>query len=228
MIEKGEVVMRREWMAGIVAGALLATGCVSNSKYQEAVAEAESIREELAKAREQRVALEQQVKALKELNAKYSSEANAARDELQRLEHSRDKERGKIEGKTSELEEKVRVLSAQNRNLRQELQDVRRHNETLKSMVARYQKELKDRTQMPLAPPQGGSPALSEAAPAVGMVNVNKVSANDLVLLLGVNQEEADRIVSNRPYRVKGELVAKNVLTKDTFDKIKERITVSQ
>ncbi|MCP9456072.1 MAG: helix-hairpin-helix domain-containing protein [Nitrospira sp.] len=220
--------MRREWMVGIMAGALLATGCVSNSKYQEAVAEAESMREELVKVREQRIALEQQVRALKELNAKYSSEANAARDELQRLEHSRDKERGRMEGKTSELEEKIRTLSAQNRNLRQELQDVRRHNETLKSMVARYQKELKDRTQMPLVPPQGGSPALSGVAPAVGMVNVNKVSASDLVLLLGVNQEEADRIVNNRPYRVKGELVAKNVLTKDAFDKIKERITVSQ
>lgn len=221
--------MKRKWMAAIAAGVLLTTGCVSNSKYQEAVTEAEHVREELAKAREQRTALEQQVRALKELNAKYSSEANAARDELQRLEHSRDKERGKIEGKTGELEEKVRSLSTQNRNLRQELQDVKRHNETLKSMVARYQKELKDRAQMPmLAPAQSGASAPSEAAPAVGMVNVNKVSASDLVLLLGVNQEEADRIVNNRPYRVKGELVAKNVLTKDAFDKIKERITVSQ
>jgi DNA uptake protein ComE-like DNA-binding protein len=59
-------------------------------------------------------------------------------------------------------------------------------------------------------------------------MNINKVSANDLVLLLGLKQEEADRIISNRPYRVKGELVAKNVLPKETFDLIKDRISVSQ
>jgi len=59
-------------------------------------------------------------------------------------------------------------------------------------------------------------------------MNINKASANDLVLLLGLKQEEADRVVSNRPYRVKGELVAKNVLPKETFDLIKDRISVSQ
>jgi DNA uptake protein ComE-like DNA-binding protein len=59
-------------------------------------------------------------------------------------------------------------------------------------------------------------------------MNINKVSANDLVLLLGLKQEEADRVISNRPYRVKGELVAKNVLPKETFDLIKDRISVSQ
>ena len=59
-------------------------------------------------------------------------------------------------------------------------------------------------------------------------MNINRVSASDLVLFLGLKQEEADRIVSNRPYRVKGELVAKNVVPKETFDLIKDRISVSQ
>jgi hypothetical protein len=48
-----------------------------------------------------------------------------------------------------------------------------------------------------------------------------------MVLFLGLKQDEADRIVSNRPYRVKGELVAKNVVPKETFDLIKDRISVS-
>lgn len=230
--------MKREWMAGMVAGALLTTGCVSNSKYQEALGEADNAREELGKAREQKVAMEQQIRTLKELNVKFSNEATALRDELQRIEHGRDKERGTVEGRTSDLEEKVRALSAQNRTVRQELQDVKRHNETLKSMVARYQKELKDRSHAPTAtltpspaPSASESPSAGQApAPvaASGVVNINKAPANDLVLLLGVKQEEADRIVNNRPYRVKGELVAKNVVPKETFDKIKERITVSQ
>jgi hypothetical protein len=48
-----------------------------------------------------------------------------------------------------------------------------------------------------------------------------------MVLFLGLTKEMADRIVSNRPYRIKGELVAKNVLPKETFDMIKDRITVT-
>ena len=48
-----------------------------------------------------------------------------------------------------------------------------------------------------------------------------------MILFLGLKQDEADRIVSNRPYRVKGELVAKNVVPKETFDLIKDRISVS-
>lgn len=58
-------------------------------------------------------------------------------------------------------------------------------------------------------------------------MNINKASANDMVLFLGLKQDEADRIVANRPYRVKGELVAKSVVPKETFDLIKDRISVS-
>lgn len=58
-------------------------------------------------------------------------------------------------------------------------------------------------------------------------MNVNKASASDMVLFLGLKKDEADRIVTNRPYRVKGELVAKNVVPKETFDMIKDRISVS-
>ena len=226
--------MRREWMAAIVAGVVMTTGCVSNSKYQEALTEADTVREELDKARQQKSAMEQQIRTLKELNVKLSNDAQSARDELQRIEHGRDKERGSVEGRTKDLEEKVKALSAQNRSVRQEYQDLKRHNDTLKSLVARYQKELKDRS--PAVPatlvPSGSMPAPSVApsAPAAGSaaMNINKASANDLVLLLGLKQEEADRIISNRPYRVKGELVAKNVLPKETFDLIKDRISVSQ
>lgn len=226
--------MRREWMAAMLAGVVMTTGCVSNSKYQEALTEADTVREELDKARQQKSTMEQQIRTLKELNVKLNNDAQAARDELQRIEHGRDKERGSVEGRTKDLEDKLKALSAQNRNVRQEYQDVKRHNDTLKSLVARYQKELKDRSQsVPATLVPSGSmptPSVVSSAPATGSsaMNINKVSANDLVLLLGLKQEEADRVVSNRPYRVKGELVAKNVLPKETFDLIKDRISVSQ
>lgn len=223
--------MKREWTAIVLVGAVLTTGCVSNKKYQEALADADNIKMELEKTRQQKSAMEQQVRTLKELNVKFGNEAQAAHDELQRIEHGRDAERGMIEGRTKELEDKIKALSAQNKNVRQEYQEVKRHNDTLKSLVARYQKELKDRS-------QGGAPAqtatlIPSRAPsgtatvASAAMNINKVSASDMILFLGLKQDEADRIVSNRPYRVKGELVAKNVIPKETFDLIKDRISVS-
>jgi hypothetical protein len=225
--------MRREWLAVIVVGAVLTTGCVSTKKYEEAVAEAENAKMELEKTRQQKNAMEQQVKTLKELNVKFGNEAQAARDELQRIEHGRDKERGAVESRTKELEDKVKALAAQNRAVRLEFEDVKRHNETLKSLVARYQKELKDRSR-PAAGSSGSSQPLGAAvapppAPVAAStaMNINKASANDMVLFLGLKQDEADRIVANRPYRVKGELVAKHVVQKETFDLIKDRISVS-
>ena len=222
--------MRREWIVVVLVGAVLATGCVSNKKYQAALTEADNAKMELEKARQQKSAMEQQVRTLKELNVKFGNEAQAVRDELQRIEHGRDTERGAIEGRTKELEEKVKALSAQNRNVKQEYQDVKRNNDTLKSLVARYQKELKDRSHTGTAgaatlTPNQLSPGTAQATSAA--MNINKVSANDMVLFLGLKQDEAERIVSNRPYRVKGELVAKNVVPKETFDLIKDRISVT-
>jgi DNA uptake protein ComE-like DNA-binding protein len=88
---------------------------------------------------------------------------------------------------------------------------------------------------MPPATPPGAvaPPGSSAARPPDGMAapgavtNVNRASSSELVLLLGLPKDMADRIVSNRPYKLKGELVAKNVVPKETFDMIKDRISVS-
>ncbi|TKB67077.1 MAG: hypothetical protein E8D47_04590 [Nitrospira sp.] len=233
--------MKSWWMAAVVMiGAVSVVGCVSQSKYEEAMTDADSTKSELALARAQKNALEQQVKTLKDLNMKFGNEAQVAHDELERIQHGRDKERGSVEGRTKDLESSVRQLSFQNRALRHEYEDVKRHNETLKSLVARYQKELKDQSHSvtsapaPSVPsvssaPSGmpASPAMTAPQPLSSSMNVNKASAGDMVLVLGLSKDVADRIVTNRPYRVKGELVAKNVVPKETFDLIKERISVS-
>jgi DNA uptake protein ComE-like DNA-binding protein len=229
------------WMAVlIIAGTTTLAGCVSDRKYQEALAETESAKTELATTRAQKSALEQQVKTLKDLNVKFGNEAQAARDELERIQYGRDKERGSAESRTKELEDRVKQLAGQNRSLRQEYEDTKRHNETLKSLVARYQKELKDQSRSaggslaPTMPPPPGVPPTTSAtkppegtAGATGIMNVNRASSSEMVLLLGLPKDVADRIVSNRPYKVKGELVAKNVVPKETFDMIKDRISVS-
>ena len=117
---------------------------------------------------------------------------------------------------------------------------MKRHNDMLKSLVARYQKELKDQSRAvpgtlshsvpsPSAPPVAAPvpPAVNAPQAMSSSMNVNKASVGDMVLVLGLSKEVADRIVTNRPYRLKGELVAKNVVPKETFDLIKERISVS-
>ena len=239
--------MRHVWMAGLaLVSAMAVSGCISEKKYHEALADADATRGELERARAQKNALEQQVKTLKDLNAKFGSESQIARDELQRIQHGRDKERDTIEVRTKELEDKVKQLTAQNRNVKQEYEEARRHNEQLKSLVARYQKEMKERsrslsstTESSGAPVPfsgaGSSPTKSASvpspfdapAPAASLLNINKAPSADLVLTLGISQDMAERIVSNRPYKVKGELVAKNVVPKDVFDDIRDRITVS-
>jgi DNA uptake protein ComE-like DNA-binding protein len=237
--------MNPVWVAAIIiAGTVTMAGCVSDRKYQEALAETEAAKTELATTRAQKSALEQQVKTLKDLNVKFGNEAQAAHDELERIQYGRDKERGSAESRTKELEDRVKQLAAQNRSIRQEYEDTKRHNETLKSLVARYQKELKDQSRstggtlaptMPPAAPGGpGAPLAPSAskppdgtAVPGGIMNVNRASSSEMVLLLGLPKDVADRIVSNRPYKVKGELVAKNVVPKETFDMIKDRISVS-
>jgi DNA uptake protein ComE-like DNA-binding protein len=234
--------MKSGWMASVVMiGAVAMVGCVSQTKYEEAMVDIDSVKSELALARSQKNALEQQVRTLKDLNVKFGNEAQVAHDELERIQHGRDKERGSVEGRTKELEDRVKQLSFQNRAVRHEYEDVRRYNETLKSLVARYQKELKDQSRSVTPGPAPSAPSLSAAPPAgapappamkapqplSSSMNVNKASAGDMVLVLGLSKDVADRIVTNRPYRVKGELVAKNVVPKETFDMIKERITVS-
>ena len=236
--------MKSVWMAGLGFVAVFSVvGCVSDRKYQEALTETETTKTEIATTRAQKSALEQQVKTLKELNVKFVNEAQAARDELERIQYGRDKERGSAEGRTKELEDRIKQLAAQNRSLRQEYEDTKRHNETLKSLVARYQKELKDQSRAagasltpsptPVPPASAQPPAASIPRPPAGsqppsaVMNVNRASSSEMVLLLGISKDMADRVVNNRPYKVKGELVAKNVLPKETFDMIKDRISVS-
>lgn len=241
----------------VMVSALMVAGCVSKDKYVAATAEVDSIKADLEKARAQKSALDQQVKNLKDANAKLTADSEFMSAELQRIKDSRDKERSNIDTRTKELEQKLKEMTAHQRMLKQEYEDVKKHNETLKSTVARYQKELKERersialptppalprsptvapTPVPslgeAAPPAANMPppAMSQpAAPSAGIapVNINTASPSDLVLFLGLTKDMAERVVANRPYKIKGELVAKNIMPKATFDLLKDRITVAQ
>ena len=96
-------------VAIMMIAAVSMVGCVSQKKYEEAMSDAEASRSELALARAQKNALEQQVKTLKDLNMKFGNEAQAARDELERIQHGRDKERGSVEGQIGRASCRERV-----------------------------------------------------------------------------------------------------------------------
>ena len=60
---------------------------------------------------------------------------------------------------------------------------------------------------------------------SLALVNINAATAKDLVLFLGLTRNMAEKVIANRPYRLRGELVAKNVVPMATFNVIKDRIT---
>ena len=141
------------------------------------------------------------------------------------------------------------------KKFQQEYQKTKSQNRALRDTIQRYQKELKEarETRKPGTGSQA-SAAVSAKKPAasgqsmtkktrrsgsapdqdatplnetVRPVNINTASVQNLVLFLGLNRETAERIVANRPYRLRGELIAKRVLPKVTFDVIRDKITAA-
>ena len=70
-----------------------------------------------------------------------------------------------------------------------------------------------------------GSP-LATPKPPAGLVDINKATPAELTLALELAKEDFDKLVKNRPYKTKEELVTKAGIAKTTVDKIKDRITV--
>ena len=64
--------------------------------------------------------------------------------------------------------------------------------------------------------------AKSHAGPKI---NINTATKEEILTLPGVTEDTADKIIAGRPYKSRGELVQKNVLTKDDFKKISTMVT---
>ena len=55
-------------------------------------------------------------------------------------------------------------------------------------------------------------------------LDINSASADELKAVKGIGEADAKKIVENRPYKTKDELVQKKVMPKATYDRIKDQI----
>ena len=61
-----------------------------------------------------------------------------------------------------------------------------------------------------------------------GRMDLNAASAEDLQTLPGIGEAYAKKIIENRPYKRKDEIVAKAGVPQSTYDKIKDQIVARQ
>ena len=66
------------------------------------------------------------------------------------------------------------------------------------------------------------------AAAATDPMDINSVSADQLKTLPGIGPAYSDKIVKNRPYKRKDEIVSKAGVPQATYDKIKDMIVAKQ
>ena len=72
------------------------------------------------------------------------------------------------------------------------------------------------------------APAAKSGAMKHEPVDINSASADELQTVPGIGDAYSKKIVENRPYKRKDELVKKKVVPQATYDKIKDHIVAKQ
>jgi DNA uptake protein ComE-like DNA-binding protein len=254
--ERGQATRLLIVISLMVMVGLMLSGClVSEKKYKAAVADMESAKIDLEKSRMMREAVEQENDKLQNENEKVAMDLEMMDSEIQRIKEGRESERDLLAAREAEVVKKGHRVRAKFGKLQKEYQKLKSQNRALKDTVRRYQKELKEARQakakqlakapasiapkLPLSrtkpvvasKPKQSSASVPVVTPIKGglvPVNINTATANDLVLFLGLTKNMAEKVIANRPYRLRGELVAKQVVPKATFDVIKDRISAAR
>lgn len=63
---------------------------------------------------------------------------------------------------------------------------------------------------------------------AGGKIDINSATADQLGTLPGIGAAYSKKIIDNRPYKTKAELVSKKVIPQSTYDKIKDQVIAHQ
>ena len=82
-------------------------------------------------------------------------------------------------------------------------------------------------TKAPAKTTQAKPPAKAPTAQA-DLLDLNSATKEQLQALPGFGEAYADRIIDNRPYKAKNELVSKKVIPEATYNKIKNDIVAHQ
>ncbi len=239
-----------------IAGLFLGGCVVPRDKYETAVADMETARMELEESRMQNEALKQENEKLRTDHEQATEQASFDLEmlsaEIQQIKEGQKSERDLLATREAQLERDRAAIVSKLQEFQRGYQKLKSQNRTLRDTVRRYEKELEEARKAKVksmapkivkskestteAPPVVAKMSSPEPAPppvavpfngTAAPININTASANDLVLFLGLTKELADKVVSNRPYRLRGELVSKQVVPKATFDVIKDRITAA-
>lgn len=225
-------------LVGFVMG-----GCgVAQSRHDAVVAGLESVRADLENSRMMREALERDNEQLRADNEEAARELEVMGAEIQRIKEYRERERA--DGAALEKVSQARLRALQ--GLQRAYRKLQSENRAMQETVGRYQKELREaRVSSPVTVSpshHGASSAESmmddnmapESSPATTAINgvtkivdLNTASMRDFVMVLGLSEPMAQQVIANRPYRLRGELIARQVLPPATFDVIKDRITAA-
>jgi competence protein ComEA len=70
--------------------------------------------------------------------------------------------------------------------------------------------------------------ASKSAASMAEKMDINTATKDQLQTLTGIGDALSDKIIANRPYKTKRDLVTKKVIPQATYDKIKDQIIAHQ
>jgi competence protein ComEA len=92
-------------------------------------------------------------------------------------------------------------------------------------MIALLPAQEKQKTQ-PKAPAQLETAAKSTAGKA--LIDINSATKKELMTIPGIGDAYSDKIIKNRPYKGKDDLVKNKIIPAATYEKIKDMIIAKQ